>query len=239
MGVFVKVQHAASDALDLRHDKIFEVRQSPSTTALVSGYRLIDLATGEEVSQMERYPRCTETGLTLFIRMLKNSPSHVLAECASGHLNVALQLGPEPSRVLEREILDIRVEETAMVVDLLSPAALVAGERIYAHRNQSVRDAICKAMGTALGWGELPPGPPIPLSDVPLRRTPAGDQYVRLMDVPPLTRQYLRLHFCRSLRAQRLPASLWRAFLLQCTCEPPDEIPSLGRGIGGRIDSDK
>jgi hypothetical protein len=219
MGIFVVVQATESQRQGGRL-RIYELRQSTFTMGLVADYALVDWAAAEEVAEIKRYPRCTETGLTLFLRMLKNASKEVLCEPVVGDIAVSLRIAGDPLRPLEAEHLHLKAEDSSLLVHLLSPAALVAGMRVSVRPVPSVREAICEAMRSALGWGDLLPLPPIPLSDVPVRRSPLGREYVCLSDVPPLPRQYLRLHFCQSPEDQTIQAGRWHAFLSRCSYVP-------------------
>ena len=222
MGVFVTV-HMSEERPGLDSEWTFEIRSRPRVgDLLVADYALVDLGSGHDVLTVENYPKCTETGLTLFLRMLKQPACQILSTPAKGSVSVQVQMGNDLSMALEREVLQISINKAVLFVALLSPGGLVAGKRIpFQGARRTVREAICLSMGGALGWGELLPEAPTPLSSVCLRKTIGGSEYVCLSDVPPIPRQYLQRHFVQSADDRTLPATLWRQFLQQCACTLP------------------
>lgn len=225
MGLFVRVQYSETErGVDLV--LIYEVRKLASKPSLVSDYALCEYASGKEISRITAYPRCVESGLTLFARLLKSASGYALSRPAVGRIAVSLRIGDEPMRAVERELLQLSIEDTSFIVDLLSPAGLVAGRRVAAQPAPSILCAICEGMRNALGWSGIDRHPPQPLSAIPVRRTASGGEYVYLSDVPPLPRQYLLLHLCPSMEDQTIQASVWRALLGRCADSTDDANPA-------------
>ncbi|AMO23675.1 hypothetical protein GCM10027034_37440 [Ramlibacter solisilvae] len=212
MGVFVAVLQKRRAAIG-SGEQIFRAALSCRTTEAVGDYLLVDLTTRREFARIARYPRWTESGLTLFGRLLHRTDSPVLSQSAARHLRVALQVGPRPTLVIEAEVLEVKCDSGWINASLLSPFGIGRQITVDVPRPLSVRQAILTALAAALEWGGALPPLPAALTEVPMRRRPDGEEYVLLSDVPALTRHCLHRHFGVSPEALHVDAALWLAFM--------------------------
>src|SRR6516225_9536680 len=124
MGVFVRV--TAPTCKPLQNRPVFAGQLVPRSRELLSDYNLCDLEASRSIACIDQYPRGTETGLALFLRLLLNAERGHLAHRFDEDVMVALSTGSSPTTLFAHEILHICRDGLSARISLLSPAGLVA-----------------------------------------------------------------------------------------------------------------
>ncbi|GAB2600785.1 hypothetical protein GCM10027034_37450 [Ramlibacter solisilvae] len=194
--------------------------------ACVTDFILRDVPRTREYARISDYPRWTESGLALFLRLLNvSAPIPELAEDAVGRITVELIddaggrvfIDSPGGRVLSmkgcRESAGIKAQPGWLECTLISPEALVADMRVMVSFPVSVQNAICIALAKALGCKQLTRAARRPLTSIGIRRTEKGEEYVLLRDIPALPRRYLRLYLSLPKSTRAVAATEWRAFI--------------------------
>lgn len=212
MRTFLRIEQI-EDGMEKIPQLLFSGELVAAKEMLVTDFSLVDLAHAREFGRVRGYARCTESNLTLLLRLLTSSKQiPELAPVAAGRLLVLVQEGPEP-RQATRELLQVDVHEGRLDVCLICPEKLVCPVLANAGTSASIQDAIRAALIMAFGWERGIPSAPRPLSSIPIRDGAGGWKYVLLRDVPPLPRRALIRGLSLRSRAEQVSASDWLSFI--------------------------
>lgn len=179
--------------------------------APVGNYVLIDLASQRVAAKLDHYPNWTETGLCLCTRLLLRSEP--LLTCPPTSLMVTFGFGPSASCALSREVLRIDAKAHSVRADLISPIGLFSDLHVNPPPNHTVQALISAALAAALHRTSFPSPLPRPLTHVPIQKRGDGSQYVRLEDVPPLSKYYLRSALRLDADCSEIEYPAWMAFI--------------------------
>jgi len=230
MGLFVRVEQATL-AEGSAPELLFVGQLFAIKAACVTDVILADAPRAREFARIVDYPQWTESGLALFLRLLRLSgPIPELADVAAGRVTVTLTdeaTGRVPVEFPDgriyamegsRESLHIDVQPRWLECSLISLEAIVADMHVIASQPVRVQDAIGVGLAGALGWGQFNRPVPRPLSSIGIRRSEVGEECVLLRDIPTLPRHYLSLYLSLPRRARAVAATDWRAFLHALSC---------------------
>lgn len=210
MGTFIEVQVPSDE--DRKVELLFAGRMQARSRELISDYDLYDLQRKRYVARLKAYPRCTESAMALFLRLLLEAKSDVLGQRFQGALIVNQLVGPQIRKSLACEVLLAQQVDAEVAVTLLSPEALVAGHLISLEAEATARAVVRASLVAALGWRSTPGPLYPPLSAVPIRRGIGFTPSVRLNELPPLTAHRVRRYFHLSPDEETLDAERWQLF---------------------------
>jgi hypothetical protein len=166
VGLFVRIEQATPEEGSAAR-LLFAGELVATKVACLTDFILRDAPKTGEHARISDYPRWAESGLALFLRLLKvSAPIPELSEDAVGRFTVELTDDPagrvfvdHGGRVLSmkgcRESVEIEVQPEWLDCTLITPEALVADMRVIARSPVSVQNAICIALAEALGWKPL------------------------------------------------------------------------------------
>lgn len=211
MGTFIEVQ------VPLGEDQgkvavLFAGQMQARSRELISDYDLYDLQRKRCVARLKAYPRCTESAMALFLRLLLEADSDVLGQEFQGALLVNQLVGPQIRKSLVCEVLLARQADTKVAVTLLSPEALVTDLLVGVESGATTRAVICASLVAALGWRSTPAPLYPPLSAAPIQKGIGQYPFVCLDELPPLTAHRVRRYFHLSPDEKTLDAERWQSF---------------------------